>query len=305
MSGYKFFGNISDQINIDSVAMQRHHSVAFGSFGELIQGELPGVDNQFLVTCPINLGSRSTFFTMRLAGGVCVFPQNKLKVQRAVSLYLNQQKSLLSGILIINSDIPCGKGMASSSADIVSALKTLSGVLRQPLTPEEIENILREIEPSDGVMYEQSVIYNHRKVSLVKRLGALPEMFILAVDQGGEVDTIKFNRRHKEYSFSEKNQYATLLADLEKSVQQQDIQGLGRVSTISATLNQSRSPKLHFEWLKSLSEDIKSPGIICAHSGTMLGVILSPNSAEFEQQLTFACSEIKKHGLQTELVSTL
>lgn len=305
MSGYNLAGNITESSSNSNTSLKRHHSVAHGSFGELIQGELPGENNPFLVTCPINLSARTTFYPIKLAGKVSVFPQNKTKVKRAITLYLNKENVFLSGILNINSDIPCGKGMASSSADIVSALNTIAKAIGRPLVPETIESIMREIEPSDGVMYEKPVIYNHRNASLIKQLDSLPEMFILAIDQGGEIDTISFNHRQKSYSHTDKQDYARLLVELEMSVQNQDIHQLGKVTTISATMNQSRSPKLHFDDIVSLAEEIQSPGIICAHSGTMLGLILSPTYAEFEQQLAYATNAVAKCSLDTELVSTL
>lgn len=282
-----------------------HQSFSYGSFGELLQGELPGINNSFLVTCPIDLSSRTTFYPSNSSAGISVFPQEKVKVKKAVELYLNREKTSLSGIMIINSDISCGKGMASSSADIVSSLRAIADALGKRITPQEIELVLRQIEPSDGVMYEQSVIYNHLNVSLIKKLGSLPKMFILAVDQGGEIDTVSFNDRSKKYSVKEKNEYSLLLSDLEQSIIEQDINKLGSISTTSALLNQARNPKIHFDWVQSLADDISSPGIICAHSGTMLGIILSPRKNEFRNQLAFASSTVQQKGLKSKLISTI
>ncbi|MYM60880.1 hypothetical protein GTG28_16760 [Vibrio sp. OCN044] len=277
----------------------------YGSFGELLQGELPGINNSFLVTCPVNLCSRVTFYPNNTSNNVFVFPNDKVKVKQAINLYEKKINLKFSGILIFSSDIPTGKGIASSTADIISALRAISQSLKKDISPQDIESILINIEPSDGIMYDRAVIYNHRKVSLIKKLRALPGMFILAIDQGGEIDTVRFNSCYKEYTNDEKKCFALLLSDLEHSISKKDITKLGEVSTVSASINQNRSPKLHFDFVKSLAEDICSPGIICAHSGTMLGIILSNKNEELGRQVAFSAAEIESRGFKSQLISTV
>lgn len=288
---------------LDDISPQSNFT--YGSFGELLQGELPGINNSFLVTCPVNLYSKATFYPNNTSGNIFVFPNDKVKVKQAISLYEKKINIKLSGILIFSSDIPSGKGIASSTADIISALRAISQSLKKDISPQDIESILVNIEPSDGIMYDMAVIYNHRKVSLIKKLRSLPDMFILAIDQGGEIDTVRFNSCYKEYTYDEKKCFSLLLSDLEHSISKKDITKLGRVSTVSASINQSRSPKFHFDFVKSLAENIYSPGIICAHSGTMLGIILSNKIEELGRQVAFSSAEVERRGFKSQLISTV
>ena len=66
---------------------------------------------------------------------------------------------------------------------------------------------MAEIEPTDGVMYPGVVSFYHRKVELGEIFGPMPRLTVVAVDEGGEVDTIEYNRLRKPYTSEEKLEY--------------------------------------------------------------------------------------------------
>ncbi len=50
-----------------------------------------------------------------------------------------------------------------------------------------LEELLRDIEPSDGVMHEGAVVYAHREARLIERLGAMPApLALVAIDEVGK-----------------------------------------------------------------------------------------------------------------------
>lgn len=58
-----------------------------------------------------------------------------------------------------------------------------------------MEDWLRPVEPTDGVMYPGVVVFEHRAVRLRAELGTLPPLTVVAVDEGGHLDTVAHNRR--------------------------------------------------------------------------------------------------------------
>lgn len=55
----------------------------------------------------------------------------------------------LGGHLEIHSNIPAGKGLASSSADITAEIRAISDSYSLPLTNEMISTISAKVEPTD------------------------------------------------------------------------------------------------------------------------------------------------------------
>src|SRR6266478_677024 len=92
---------------------------ACGTFGELLQGVLPTHRN-FLVTCPIEIYS-SAWYIHHPTASLQVTPSHKNKALKMVKLICEHLHYASTGHIIISSSIPEGKGLASSSADLVAA----------------------------------------------------------------------------------------------------------------------------------------------------------------------------------------
>ncbi len=249
-------------------------AAAFGTFGELLQGALPD-GQEFLVTLPIARWSRATFRLDSQAGTVCVRPAHKNKSRRLVLEMLRERGIDDGGELVIDSDLPEGKGLASSSADLVATARAVGRALGTELGAERIETLLRLIEPSDGVMYDGIVAFHHRQVRLRTHLGHLPPMTVVGIDEGGIVDTTDFNLRPKSFSAREKRTYEQLLGTLTCAIATADVASIGAVATHSALMNQRRGPKRHLDDLITLCREVGGLGVVAAHSGTALGVLLA------------------------------
>lgn len=256
-----------------------------GSFGELVQGVLPGDDLDFLVTLPISQGTRASFRPDPDQIGVTVWPAHKVKARRLAELVLASMRVGCGGTLRIVSELPEGKGFASSSADLVATAHAVADAYGLALTPTAVESFMRGIEPSDGVMYQGSVAYYHRAVRLRRALGFLPPLAILAYDEGGTVDTVQFNRLPKRFDRADKLRYAELLARVSVAIPGGDLATVGAAATESATMNDKLQRRAAFDPVHRVCREVDGFGVVIAHSGTMLGLLLAADDPALSDKL--------------------
>ena len=237
-------------------------AVAPGSCGEFIQGYAWG--HSFMVTCPIDLysyaeGRQRTMEEMR-QGEAEKLPEKSEKARAKTMKYLGGENGTVN--IRLTTEIPVGKGMASSSADISAVCQASAMALGKHLSSEEIGRIAVSIEPSDAVFYRGIVQYDYRKGMLIRRLGECPDRGIvqydyrkgmlirrlgecpgaklLVFDCGGSIDTLAFNSRKDLVALQQANEKEIRRAvDLfAEGIGRRDIQLIGRAATISAFANQ-------------------------------------------------------------------
>ena len=268
-------------------------STAFGTFGELLQGRLPEPDGDFLVTLPIARWSVATFQLNPTGRGVEVRPARKRKARALAEMLLAGTGSEAGGALSIDSTLPEGKGLASSSADLAATARAVGNALNLNLTPGTIERFLRRIEPTDGVLYPGIVAFHHRSVRLRASLGSLPSMTIVGVDEGGTVDTVEFNRLRKPFSAADQREYARLLDMMSDAVAAHNLRAVGAIATRSAVMNQVLRPKRALDAVRCICAEVGGLGVVAAHSGTMLGIMLDTRDPDYVTKLAAtvqACS---------------
>ncbi|MFF3174662.1 kinase [Streptomyces sp. NPDC057900] len=270
-------------------------STAFGTFGELLQGVLPEEDSDFLVTLPIARWARATFHGMPGEDELRVQPPHKRKALRLAEMIVRSSATPMGGVLTVESTLPEGKGLASSSADLVATARAVANALGEPMPPRRIETLLARIEPTDGVLYPGIVAFYHRRVALHSKLGPLPPMSVVGVDEGGEIDTVAFNRIPKPFSAADRQEYARLLARMTTAVAGGDLAEVGAVTTRSALMNQVLRPKRMLSSLIDICGQVGGLGVVVGHSGTSLGVLLDKADPAYPQRLVdaaSACSEL-------------
>ncbi|MEV8017108.1 kinase [Streptomyces sp. NPDC086554] len=273
---------------------------AFGTFGELLQGVLPEADGDFLVTLPV---ARWTMATFRQESGrsaeLTVWPPRKtkaLQLARTISeLAADRTGAPVGGTLTINSVIPEGKGLASSSADLVATARAVGQALKVDMPPSRIERLLARIEPTDGVLYPAIVAFHHRSVRLRAILGSLPVMTVVGIDEGGSVDTVDFNRIPKPFTLADRHEYARLLDRLACAVRRRDLAEVGRIATRSAQMNQLLRHKWSLEPMREICREVGGLGVAVGHSGTTLGILLDTRDPSYTQRVSEAaraCGEL-------------
>lgn len=270
------------------IASGEAEGLCCGTFGELLQGQLPigspSPDSHFLVTMPIAVFARAHFMPIAGTRSVTVYPPHKVKAKRlAENLLIALGAS--GGILLLKSELPEGKGLASSSADLVATARSIACCLKRRVPTTLIEKLMAEIEPSDGVMYPGVVAYQQRACRLISFLGQMPPLAIVGIDEGGTVETVDYDQRRGEISGDYRAEYQHLLARAQTAIAQGDTATIGAVATASALLHQERVPKKHLDRMLKASAETGALGVIVAHSGTMIGIIVDRIAPDFSQKL--------------------
>ncbi|MGW0118908.1 GHMP family kinase ATP-binding protein [Streptomyces sp. NPDC003327] len=271
---------------------------AFGTFGELLQGRLRPGDGDFLVTLPLDRRSTASF-TRLPDRPLVVEPAGKRKSWALADRMLRHYGAPGGGTLSLRSELPEGKGMASSSADLVATARAVGAALGVTLSAARIEDFVRGIEPTDGVMHDGVVAFYHREVRLRARLGDVPPLTVVGVDEGGAVDTVAYNRTPRSFTPGETAEYRRMLYDLSAALRRGDVAAVGRIATRSARMNQRFQHKRLLPDLVGICRSTGGLGVVAAHSGTKLGILLSRTDPEHDDRLaavTAAC-----RGLRAEV----
>jgi uncharacterized protein involved in propanediol utilization len=280
-------------------------STCFGTFGELLQGELPGSGGDFLVTFPIAQWAVASFEWQAECHGVHVTPSHKAKSRRIAESVLASVGAPGGGHLLIESELPEGKGLASSSADLVATARAVGNALSTDLPASLLERLLSQIEPTDGVLYPGIVAFDHRAVRLRALLGSLPTMTIIGIDEGGTIDSVLFNEIRQQPSAERRREYVKLLDLMSESVRHGDLATVGRVATCSAVMNQDVCPKPALESVLRIADDVGALGVVAAHSGTMLGIMLDIEEATYAEKFRSTIEACKSAGHELSLYRSL
>jgi len=253
-----------------------------GSCGELVQGMLNG--ESFHVSCPINLYSQ---VRVVLDGkGKVVGPPDRWKTKEAIKKTLKfLSKRNLGASFKIDSKIPLGKGLASSTADIGAASFAIACALGEEISPQEIVKIALSIEPTDGTLFEGIVIFDHRKGTLLfKFLGKVPDMEIFVIDLGGKVDTLEFNKKDlTKINQKREGEIREALKLVERGIKGKDSELIAKGATISAFINQKILYKPDLNQIWEISQEAGALGVNVAHSGTVVGILSEPNRVNFRE----------------------
>ena len=240
-----------------------------GSCGELAQGWKDG--QPFMITCPIGLYSRA-LVTDRTSAKTGLGKKAELALKTTVS-YMGFDNFPLG--LALESQLPTGKGMAASTADIVAVIQAVSAAIDEELEPEEIAEIAAGIEPTDGIFYPGIVRMNYMTGELLQSYGNAPKMIIAMFDTGGTINTIEF---HSEYHGHE-NSPQELLDAIEELDRDFSAQQIGKVATLSALANQRLVHKPQLEEIIEYAQSLGALGVNVAHSGTMMGVLFAADES--------------------------
>jgi L-threonine kinase len=154
----------------------------------------------------------------------------------------------------LTSELPHGKGMASSSADLAAVAKAVALFFGKEISAEKIAALATSIEPTDGIFFSGVVAMNPVTGQFLKNI-LVPENYAVAIfDYGGEVDTLKFNRRSNF-------QIAALDENLSLELVEE-----------SALFNQQILYKKNLREIISFAKNIGAVTVNAAHSGTVIGI---------------------------------
>ncbi|MGM0471783.1 MAG: GHMP kinase [Bacillota bacterium] len=244
-----------------------------GTCGELVQGVNQLGD--FQITCPI---AQYSEVTVELTSEIKehLYQPSLSKTAEIVSKTLDYlELNNLRAIIQVKSQLPRAKGLGSSTADLTAAAQATALAAGEELSADEIADLAISVEPTDGLFYNGLVLFNHLSGIKYRSLGSAPEIDILVLDLGSEVDTVEFNSnpnllRSKQQNRSLTNQALRLVS---KGIAKQAPELIGAGATLSSWANQSILPKDYFTELLSVISLSGVWGINTAHSGTVMGIL--------------------------------
>lgn len=273
-----------------------------GSCGELVQGILN--DDYLLITCPINMYSE---VAVELTDEVFT-PKDYEKINQAITLLLQKFNRTEKVAFHVKSDLPRSKGMASSTADIASAVMAVARLLNLSITENDIAKIALAVEPTDAVFFKGIVAFDHIKGRNIEMLGEPPLLHIAMFDVGGEIDTLTFNKRRnlKDWNLAKSDEVRVAYKLVKEGLAENNIVKIGQGATISALANQQILPKPHLTNILTTGLHHKACGINVAHSGTVVGVLFGnddvANIPKCKEEILANCPGISYIG-QVQLIS--
>ncbi len=232
-----------------------------GSCGEFVQGFFNGAP--ILITCPIEKFS-TVEISEEFSGIEGLGEKSLLMLQKTLELF--EIKNFDCGIKL-TSELPRGKGMASSSADLAAVAKAVALFFGKNISAEEIAKLATSIEPTDGIFFSGVVAMNPVTGELLKKI-SLPEKFIVAIfDYGGEVDTLKFNKRSNF-------QIAALVNTLNFELVEK-----------SALANQEILYKKNLREIMTFAKSLGAVTVNVAHSGTVTGIFFHNDDKNIDTKI--------------------
>lgn len=233
-----------------------------GTCGELAQGFYRG--EPILITCPIE--KYSTVVVSDEFAGVDGLGSKSKKILDNI-LKIFGVADFKFGVRL-TSELPRGKGMASSSADMAAVAQAVALSLGKKFSSDELGKFCTEIEPTDGIFYAGVVAMNPLTGQLVKQIRVQEKFQIAIFDYGGEVDTLKFNRR-SDFEFPALD--AEINFELVKN---------------SALANQKILLKRGLEELMNFSKDLGAVAVNVAHSGTVTGIFFHEDDLHVAEKIS-------------------
>ena len=261
----------------------------YSRIGELMQGVLPDA-SAFLVS---GLPSRRWFSEAVLRCGAAGLrgaaagdpgaigePEGVLppKAREALAMLERQvgQRLPKDVRIELRSNIPVGKGLSSSSTDVLSVLSVVDAFWETGLSAEALYRIAARVEPTDPCLSDDIHIFYQHTGNRGTTID-LPPVTLIYFDAAPEarVDTLQTPRPWQEGAGIF---FSWLLRRLIVAAAAKDYAQLFEAVTYSAEYNQLLLPLPGFAELYRLAEETGA-GVMVAHSGTIAGLLTKPEGA--------------------------
>ncbi|KAB8031008.1 hypothetical protein [Fluviispira multicolorata] len=266
----------------------KYSAKAPGTCGELVQGYLNGKD--FLINSPIPFFAKASLTIKNSKHQIKVVESNKyLKVNQILKkllLHLKVEENI-SLEVDIDSKIPRGKGLASSTAELTAVVLAASSALNKEISDQEISNLLLSVDKSsDGVFLPGISHINHLKGDIYRRYKDIPSLSFIIIDSGGEVSTQEFDRDFaRSIAIEHKYSIRRALLWIEEGFLNQNPKLIAQAATLSARVNQHVLYKAPLETLIDGIREVGGLGVNCAHTGTVLGVMFDHSQTDKQKLL--------------------
>jgi uncharacterized protein involved in propanediol utilization len=173
--------------------------------------------------------------------------------------------------IVIDGSPPRGKGLGSSSIDIASALLGVSKQRALNLTRTDLYKVMCKVERSDYLFEPQSIVAANPLDGSHGFIARAPDCCILAWDTEPEKTIETEALGHLDQS---RRLFESEYRDLFAMIGTGDTSLILQAATRSAEINNRLLPKAGFETVLKLVKKSSDIGLVAAHTGTWLGLIL-------------------------------
>ena len=259
--------------------MKTGYGKCFASFGELAQGRLSN-GSDFLITLPIDLWSICDLSCKPKDGPTTI--KCKYEKSTAIAEKIVKDLDLQEGYEIeikFLRGIPIGKGMSSSTADMISVYRAFQEVFGFIVTGEYLSKVFSKIEPHEGLMYKSCTAYDHRKGVLLNDYKYVPQFEIVAVDGGGTLDTLEYNQN---LTFSDEHikKYDTLYSSFTQAFKNKDDKKIAELALEATKVQYERTGRSILKYALEEYENLGAIGVVSTHSGTCVGFVFESGALD-------------------------
>lgn len=268
-----------------------------------MQGRLPD-GNDFLVTLPVDLWSTCELTCTPIRGPLIV--ECALEKSRAVVSQVLEELGFTRGCHVSVEfwrNIPIGKGMSSSTADMLAALRALQEVFGFLYRESFLSRVFANIEPHDALFYNGCVVYNHRKGLLLRDYSYIPDYYIIAVDRGGTVDTMEYNRG-LAFAAERCTRFESILQRLDDAFARRDDEAIAMCASFSTGMHAEATASRFLWGVAERWREYGAMGVVATHSGTCAGYLF-PGDIEEERAESLAARIREDFGLEVFRTRTL
>ena len=207
----------------------------------------------------------------------CRDHEKALEAARLTAHFLGESR--LSGFLTVRTQQVIGHGLGSSTTDVVATIRAVAQWFGVTLGRDSIARIAVRAEcASDPLMYSTRtpLLFAHHDGHVLERFAKpLPRFIVVGARDASVAPVVTQLRTPPQYTRSELRQFNHLLQQLRLALTTNNVALLGRVSTISARINQRYFPNEIVSTFERLAVQYNAAGIQIAHSGNVCGAIFT------------------------------
>ncbi|KPI46425.1 cobalamin biosynthesis protein [Clostridioides difficile] len=243
------------------------------SCGEFVQGIID--DEEYLCSYAIDMYSK-VYIEEKLIDINLGRRKSRLAIEKVFEKFNLPKKDTKNISLNIDSKIPVGKGMASSTADIGATIKATLSLIDKDLSSEEICKLAAEIEPTDSIFIDKNSIFNPLSGTVIKYLGNLTNAKVIILEPNKMLDTMKIRLR-KDYNtlkIENREIIKRSFAILEEGIKSDNLSLVGEACTLSSLANENIEKKEYLSEIIKISKKCGAYGVNIAHSGTVIGILI-------------------------------
>lgn len=275
--------------------------------GEILQGIFRDQQNRLrrgLVSLPLPLLGATAKFLPTPHERITVLQNEPVKTKAAKAAEMTLRNLGLEqhgGYLFLANDCPLGWGLGSSTCDVVATIRAVADAFGVELSAHDVGKLAVRAElASDSVMFDQNTVLfaHHDGLVLEEFANPLPCFEVVAVNTDNShrgIDTLR--QPFANYTSGEVEEFDALRRKLQRALQHNDLSGIGKVATASATINDRYLPKPYFATLLAIASACQAVGVQVAHSGSVIGLLFDPDRPDRSRGTTEAITRLRQLGL--------